>query len=52
MVLSALADRMEKLPEDLLLVYDNIRIFSTSRTPSDLGIIGSAEMGESAGARV
>ncbi|WVR07150.1 hypothetical protein IAU60_004191 [Kwoniella sp. DSM 27419] len=41
--LSILAERLQKRPEDIILVYDNDRVYPRS-TPAQLGIIDRGEM--------
>lgn len=43
--MSVLADRLNKAPDELMLVYKGMRLFSLDRTPAQLGIVSMAEMG-------
>lgn len=42
-LIKVLADRVKKLPEEILVTYQGRRIFATSQTLLQLGIFESAE---------
>lgn len=45
-VVEALAQRLEKMPDEIMLVYNNTRLFTLDSTPNQLGIVAAADMGE------
>ena len=47
MVYDHISGEINRAPEDLVLVYNGQKIFSSSVTPRSLRLFGSAEMSES-----